>query len=130
VTEHWDFTDRDARRLRRERVLDLWARGYSQDEIGEQIGENGSVVGWIVVKAQAAGDRRATRHDTVGHGPCRPPPWHSRVRGPTRNAEMRVRIGQQFPVAIRDLSAIVSASRVEIRRCPPGIPFTGIPHWA
>ncbi len=129
MADHWVRTDKQEQAERRERILELWAAGFDQEEIAEQTGEFGCGVGWIVVKARAAGDCRARRHDGFGRGARRSPPWARRAGTRARSA-MRVKTGMRFPVSVQELSAIARASDAIVDRCPPGIPFGGVPRWA
>jgi hypothetical protein len=42
----------------------------------------------------------------------------------------RTKAGMRFPASVGQLSVLVRASEVTVTKCPPGIPFTGIPRWA
>jgi hypothetical protein len=130
MNEHWQSTDNILRAVRRERILDLWAAGLGQDEIAEQVGEFRSAVGWIVARARALGDSRATRHDSFANASRRLPPTEQTKVARIRRRVARAKAGTRFPASVSELSALARASDVAITKCPPGIPFTGIPTWA
>lgn len=130
MNEHWQSTDSILRAERRERILDLWAAGLGQNEIAEQVGEFRSAVGWIVARARAVGDHRATRHDSFIVAERRSAPCERAKLTRIRRRLARAKAGTRFPASVSELSALVRASDVAITKCPPGIPFTGIPTWA
>ena len=130
MNEHWQSTDSILRAARRERILDLWAAGLGQSEIAERVGEFRSTVGWIVARARALGDRRATRHDSFAVAAPRSPPGEPAKVARMRRRIARAKAGVRFPASVHELSALARASDVTITKCPPGIPFTGIPTWA
>jgi hypothetical protein len=118
---------------RRERVLNMWADGFTATEIADCIGSMPTTVGNIVIAARERGDRRAVRRTgsfaradirLVGIRKRRSEEFHV-----MRACRRRRQLGQQFPSSLTELQQAVRASDAPITKLPASIHVGWRPSW-